>query len=312
MIRLKELIDRMIKGNITWSEYTEILKTERMSGYLFTIWQQAPDQVSEDQVDGDKIFAEIRKKIFYPYNNRPVWRYLAGYAGRSMVAFAFFLLAFFSYNYYLKPTYIIACASPDETLTLLLPDSSIVWLNNGSELCYRKDFMKDRRVFLDGEGYFSVKQSQDVPFKVSFRNAYVLVKGTEFNIKTEGDISEVTLISGRIDFGVPEKDIYIEMNPSDHLIFNTATYQLNEIRNNPQLFDWRSHVYKFSDKPLEELIGLINTMFQTTVRLDERVGGDNYFTGTIRKNESLQDILEKVCISMDLQILEKDAQLILY
>ena len=43
---------------------------------------------------------------------------------------------------------------------IMLPDSSLVWLNAGSKLIYASDFgRKDRQVRLEGEGYFEVARN---------------------------------------------------------------------------------------------------------------------------------------------------------
>jgi len=81
----------------------------------------------------------------------------------------------------------------------MLPDSSLVWLNSGSELLFPLKFNRDRSVRLKGEAYFEVKKDK-IPFIVSTSYGNVEVKGTSFNVKAyQEDIFETTLVSGALD-----------------------------------------------------------------------------------------------------------------
>jgi transmembrane sensor len=82
-----------------------------------------------------------------------------------------------------------------------LPDGTNVWLNSGSKLEYRKDFdIKNRTVFLSGEGYFEVAKNTGKPFIVITSEIEITALGTIFNVKSypEEDIIETTLIEGLV------------------------------------------------------------------------------------------------------------------
>ena len=87
-----------------------------------------------------------------------------------------------------------------------LPDGSDVTLNSGSRLEYRRTFgWRERRVHLEGEGYFDVVSGAK-PFSVSTFNGEVEVLGTRFNVQAwddnEDPTTEVVLEEGSVRFAV--------------------------------------------------------------------------------------------------------------
>jgi transmembrane sensor len=84
---------------------------------------------------------------------------------------------------------------------IVLPDSSVVWLNAHSRLKWRNDFASaDRAVMLDGEGYFDVTKDAAHPFRVSSNGVVTDVLGTEFNVEGYSGESaiRVALVKGSV------------------------------------------------------------------------------------------------------------------
>ncbi len=91
---------------------------------------------------------------------------------------------------------------------VILPDSTVVWLNAGSTLTYNGGFGKENRmVWLSGEGCFDVAKDASLPFKVYTSDITVKVLGTVFNIRAYQDESKVqtTLLSGKIQVLLDQK-----------------------------------------------------------------------------------------------------------
>ena len=77
-------------------------------------------------------------------------------------------------------------------------------------------------------------------------------------------------------------------------------------------YDWRKEEYNFTDKPLGELINLINKKYHTKVCFENKKNRDNLFTGTIRKDEELAKVLRKISISFGLNTRQEKDTIILY
>lgn len=92
---------------------------------------------------------------------------------------------------------------------IILSDSTRVWLNAGSSLRYTTSYdVKERDVYLRGEGYFDVAANQKLPFRVHASDLLIHSLGTEFNVKAypEEETVETTLVSGivRLERKTPE------------------------------------------------------------------------------------------------------------
>lgn len=104
---------------------------------------------------------------------------------------------------------------------LTLSDGTRVWLNGGSTLSYGSGFgTADRRVVLQGEGFFEVASDAGMPFTVETDKITIRVLGTSFNVKDYGDEDNVqtTLISGSIQVSVNgDRDKKILLSPREKL-----------------------------------------------------------------------------------------------
>lgn len=81
---------------------------------------------------------------------------------------------------------------------IVLPDSSIIFLNGNSTLRVPSTFLqRDRVIALTGEGFFSIQPKANQPFYVIGRSFTTRVLGTAFNIDTELDKS-VAVKEGKV------------------------------------------------------------------------------------------------------------------
>jgi len=116
------------------------------------------------------------------------------------------------YYIYLQPTTLETNFA--EKTKLLLPDSSEVILNSVSRITYNeKRWKKDRKIELEGEAFFRVRNGSE--FKVETSSGIVSVIGTHFNVKDRPSYFEVICYEGLV-----EVETYEEINqlPAKHSI----------------------------------------------------------------------------------------------
>jgi len=104
---------------------------------------------------------------------------------------------------------------------LLLPDSTVVWLNAGSKLSYNEEFGTiNRNVTLVGEAFFDVKKST-TPFIIHANTVQIKVLGTAFNVKAYPDekTTETSLLRGRVEITLDKRpgELYI-LKPNEKLV----------------------------------------------------------------------------------------------
>lgn len=151
---------------------------------------------------------------------------------------------------------------------LILPDSSQVWLNSGSEIIYPDRFSgSTREIKFRGEGYFKVKSDSLHPMIITTNKDFrIEVTGTEFNVKSYEDdsMAQATLYSGRISLiskgkGVG-KEMKMEMKP-----FQTCIIEANKIVHISPMVSkvaentkaWKEGRLIFSDTPMQEVVKIL-------------------------------------------------------
>lgn len=192
----------------------------------------------------------------------------------------------------------------------ILPDSSKVWMQPGSHIRYCKAFDNDRKVWLQGNSLFEVHKHAGSKFRVYIDRAYIEVKGTCFLVKqNDATKNEITLFHGAIEFNVELTGQKTELKPLQKILYNpvTAQTQMEEIKN----INWHDGKYKFTDIPLVKLIETVNQMYGSSITIDESVSNESAFTGSIRYDEPLEDVISKICFSLNLRYEQHNNEMII-
>ena len=194
----------------------------------------------------------------------------------------------------------------------ILPDSSKVWMKKGSSIQYNKAFNEQRDVWLSGSSLFEVTTQNGHPFRVYIQKAMIEVKGTCFDIHQDSEMkkNEIILYNGKINF-TPENNEEIEMSPHQKITHYIEKREI--LKENIKNMDWEDGKFYFKELPLPQLIETINTMYNSHIRL--KVNNQvikSAFTGNIRYEESLEEVLHKICYSLDFNFQNQDNELIIY
>jgi ferric-dicitrate binding protein FerR (iron transport regulator) len=145
---------------------------------------------------------------------------------------------------------------------IVLPDQSIVWLNNNSEISFDQNLnqQKVRKVKLRGEAFFEVQPDPARPFQVETPHGLIEVLGTSFNVrglKTEPQ-TEVQVMHGLVALQGKEKKARRIKVPANFVGFiSTSTGQVSkDLTQNKQVFAstqaWRTRKIKLEQRTLAE------------------------------------------------------------
>src|SRR5690606_20001510 len=114
----------------------------------------------------------------------------------------------FAFRYYDNRLPVEVINNSMATKLVKLPDSSLVWLNTNSKLIYKKGIGKlaKREVTLSGEAFFEVKPNLQQAFIVTSSTTLTEVLGTSFNVKSEGEDVQVSVVTGKVSFRTKGED----------------------------------------------------------------------------------------------------------
>lgn len=310
-----DLIKKMLKGGLDASEKILLSEAEPMKKILSAQWNENSEWYKQDKVNPNEIWNKITaacRKTAATGNNgeKKKIRFSLRYSIAAAVAIVLLGVWIVKMT---TDSYITISAPIGQRLAWVLPDSSTIWLNGESKIKYPKKFLDNRMVELTGEAYFSVVKRTNSPFKVHLQEACVEVKGTEFNIQLNPAEVLVTLFTGKIVFSTEAELQPVEMKPAEQLVYNRISHDVNLSKIDPEEYDWRKDVYHFQNKPFGELLQFINRTYKVNIVTKDNAIEKELFSGKIRKSETLSDVLNKICISFDLQQKKEDNQrIVLY
>ncbi|MDR0892143.1 MAG: FecR family protein [Mediterranea sp.] len=180
----------------------------------------------------------------------------------------------------------------------LLPDSSAVWMDAGSTLRYAREFVGHRDVWLTGNALFEVRKQAGTTFRVNIDRAAIEVKGTCFRVTQNlARRSEVTLFNGKVDF-VAASGGRVRMRPMQTLVYNV---EKGDMRVDPiNGVQWQNGRYYFQRLNLVRLTRFLSELYGVRFEIETKMVRENAFTGYIRYDEPLEEVLYKVCFTLDL------------
>lgn len=200
--------------------------------------------------------------------------------------------------------YIEIRTNPGIVTSLVLPDSSVVWLNSESYLRYPVKFKGDARIVtLTGEGYFNVAKDEKRKFIVNtLDNTQIEVHGTEFNVEAYRKDNKITttLVSGKISLAYLSENKQsqkILMRPNQKVIIDSESGKVSLITANiaPDIA-WKDGMIIFNDTPLADALKILSKRFSADFIIKNPSVIDNRFTGTF-VHQRLEKILRHFEVS---------------
>ncbi len=183
-----------------WIGFSE--SNRKYFNHLRNIWDASDKQIDQGMINTPEALKKVLDRISIAAPKKRFWFYWQKIAAVIIIPIAIgtFLLGYFesvlksdasnelAYNMVYSPF--------GTRSSLVLNDSTHVWLNSGSRLMYPVKFSKkSRKVFLEGEAYFEVKSNPSKPFIVQTTTVEVKATGTKFDVQcySARSSTEITL-----------------------------------------------------------------------------------------------------------------------
>lgn len=175
---------------------------------------------------------------------------------------------------------------------IILPDSSVVWLNAGTTIRYASAFARDRQLHLDGEASFEVAKDKKHPFTVSTGGMKVRVYGTAFNVNSYASAEhiQVALHRGSVSL-LLENGSESFLKPGEIATLDKKNQQLKieETDTRMEAF-WASESISFKNKSLGYICKYLEKWYRIRIEVDPEIASSQYYTFTV-KDDSIEAIL---------------------
>lgn len=321
--KITKLTAKILYGTARRKEKRQVFYGKDSEEMLMSQWKN-PEKAQENFPPGRKervsfeLTQTIRRK-----KNRPLQNFINRYAAAiTLLLLAGGVLGFllwFDASGSHTAEIVEKHAPRGEQLRFTLPDGSQVWLNADSKLQFPEYFSKnERRVELTGEAFFKVKHQADKPFMVKTSEIDVEVLGTEFNVSAYPDNPAVstTLKSGKVKLyrKNPEtghsQSLILSPGQKADFIPDRESFIADTV--NTLLYtSWIHGKLIFDNRPLREIIPILERQQNIDIKIDKSVSDNLRFTMTLT-TESPEQIFKLMCKASNLKHKKKEDTFILY
>ena len=306
------LLLRYFEGEVTLSEKEEIEKwiisseaNKKLAKQIYYLSFATKTMDTLKRTDARAALKEVRGRI-----RRERQLQWGRWAQRAAAILAIPLLLstlYYNADRQDEMSFIEVRTNPGMITTIVLPDSSRVWLNSESYLKYPVRFAKnERNVILQGEGYFSVRKNVDSRFIVQTpHHTQIQVLGTEFNVEAYEKEDEVntTLVSGKVQFQYDSErgKKRMDLLPGEKITYNSISGEVFVSRA-AVLSDisWKEGKIILYKTPIEKALRMLSKRFNVDFVITDPALKENSFTGTFI-HQRLDRILEHFRISSGLR-----------
>jgi len=208
----------------------------------------------------------------------------------------------------------------------VLPDKSAVWLNPLAQLTYPKVFgAKSRMVTISGECFFEVTKNPNCPFIINSRAIITKVWGTSFLVRDNdrSNSAEVSVLTGKVSVSIKKADnnsnSALILEKGDLMLYphQKAIYLIDQHilkpeieKTAPELQIWKRVTLLFENKPLREIIPVLNASYHVNIRVSsEKL--NHYILNADLEGFNLPDVLEalKKSLNVNYEIEENEITL---
>ncbi|MBC8186200.1 FecR domain-containing protein [candidate division KSB1 bacterium] len=225
---------------------------------------------------------------------------------RYAIAASFFIVVLVGalwVNYQASHRFVVVETQNSETRELLLADGTTVKLNSASKIEYLKSFSDStRQLNLTGEAFFSVVP-EDRKFIVKTKNNRISVLGTKFNIWSRNDITRVIVKEGKVSFEHSDFDegerFILKANQMAVSKHNQIEKPI-DLTDTESLLGWLKGRIVFNKAGLQEVAEELSRIYDINMKLENPILADLSISGTFEK-KPIKDILEAICLTLDLQ-----------
>lgn len=180
-----------------------------------------------------------------------------------------------------------------QQLNLTLADGSNVWLNSMTTLRYPAIFVDDeRRVEIDGEGYFEVAKDAEKPFRVETTHGTIEVLGTVFNVDAYSKCGNFStaLISGKVKIAAGGNEYYL--NPDQMAVKNAdGTMSIAQITDYDH-FRWKEGIISLHGESFKQIMHKFEKFYGVKIVIDNKNIENFTYTGKFYQADGVRYALK--------------------
>ena len=179
----------------------------------------------------------------------------------------------------------------DKEYWLTLSDGTLVHLNYNTRVIYPEKFVGDTRdVILEGEAYFMVAKDRRHPFIVHTPQGDVKVYGTEFNVSTRTEQTEVVLVEGSVGV-TPAGGTELKMHPGQKWSAANGQWSMEDVDVDPYVA-WNTGQFAFEHWPLQKIMTVLALWHNCKVEFCALELGAKVLSGNFSRYDGIESTMK--------------------
>ena len=324
------LITRYLSGKMDKESFAELkrwsLESESNRKYVrnkLEVWFSSGVADTAVQFDKDKAFSLFKQRIVgAEKKQKQMFRFSWKTFMRAAAVVLILMIPFAAYwqgKQAVKQSFadMVVEAPMGAHTKLYLPDGTLVWLNAGSKIIYSQGFgVDDRRLRLEGEGYFEVMKNEEVPFEIDTKELDLRVLGTKFNFRNYPDDEEVTvnLMEGKVALrnGIREMpELYL--TPDEKMVLNKATGQMVKSSTKAAKANvWINDELFFDEELLEDIAKKLMRSYNVKVEVADSLRNKRFYGSFGISGNTIDKILDVMASTQQMNYKYENGVYILY
>lgn len=314
-----ELFKKFVNHATTKAETHTLLKwikkdPRSLDAWMDNEWQTAPNQIPQEVKERilDRIYLLMEKTDEQMVPSTRIR--LMGWM--KYAAIIFFPILLFTLGYvYSERIYLSQQGSQltavltqtGERVKIILPDSTVAWVNSESRLSYANDYnVKNRILHLEGEAYFDVMKKPNSPFIVQTDYFSVEALGTEFGVCAYRSDKQATaiLVEGKVQVERDKQKIILL--PDEKALFDKEKNKMSKGQcvDSRRFGEWKSGNIYLENETLDEAVRRLKRIYPIKVVFQSTEVKQKYFTGYL-PSDNLASVLEALKLASHVQYEQK-------
>ncbi|GHV23011.1 anti-sigma factor [Bacteroidia bacterium] len=201
-------------------------------------------------------------------------------------------------------------------VNMTLPDGTSVWLNARTTLRYPASFSKDKRqVFIDGEGYFTVRKDEKRPFFVETGQYRIKVLGTSFNVDAYSDspVFETALLEGSLAIydSNDASEKFMELKPNERTLAKDGQLCKMPIEDFNS-YKWIDGLISFKDQSFRSIMKEFEKCYGITIVVNNKNVDRVVYTGKFSYSDGVDYALKVLQKNIRFNFKRDDNQRVIY
>jgi len=248
-----------------------------------------------------------------PAPKKNVFKYTIATAAAVIVLISLILNLLTNTNFY-KDNSIIKLSNKEEQAISVttLKDGSTVYMASKTSITFSKKFSKtNRKILLQGDAYFDIKNNQNSPFIVDTPNFTITVLGTSFivNYDTKGTPA-VSVESGKVSITLKTTGEEKTLTAGESTSIKEQRFTINNSQTSNSFFT-KTNKLHFKDQILKDVVKVLNKKYSGSSIILSPTAEQRIITATF-SGESPDSMAQMICIALGLKYIEQEGTISIY